>query len=454
MEEPEIKYLRPIVDRRAASRRTMWASTWEGCFTQFFIVWTSGSVLTGYFLHLGAGPLALALLASLPQLAQFFNPITALAAPHIRRRRLYLTVLAAIGRGIWLVPFFLPLLMGPGRGILLIALGVVAISSILQNSAGLVWVSLMADNVPEDIRGRYFGFRVAVVGLVGMVANFASGWFLDRVAAPVSFQMVFLAACLFALIGVWMYRWYTEIDVRPAAQPWRDTLAAPLRDANFKRFLVFSAYWQGAVMIAAPFVIPYFLQELHLTYMQVAVWTAISSTASLLTCPMWGRIADFAGHKTVLMITTILAGTLHPLCWMLARPGHLTFIWISGVIDAFAWGGINTAMFNLAIGTTPARLRVSYLAVLNLLSGFVGFVMGLVSGPLITFLARYEFYVFDFHWTGYHSLFAITGVLRSQAWRLLRHVHEPRAWSTWQLLRLMAERGFAYLVRPFGRETT
>jgi len=42
----------------------------EGSFAMFFINWTSGSVLTGYALHLGATPTALGLIASVPLLGQ------------------------------------------------------------------------------------------------------------------------------------------------------------------------------------------------------------------------------------------------------------------------------------------------------------------------------------------------------------------------------------------------
>ena len=37
-------------------RRSLWISTLEGALTTVFLVWTTGSVLTGYMLHLGAGP--------------------------------------------------------------------------------------------------------------------------------------------------------------------------------------------------------------------------------------------------------------------------------------------------------------------------------------------------------------------------------------------------------------
>ncbi len=444
----------PRLDSRSIARRTIWASSIEGAFTQCFLNWTSGSVLTGFMLYLGAGPLALGLVAGMPQLAQLFNPLTAMIAPRLRNRRKFLIFSGGLGRVIWFVPFLLPLWIGPGPLALGVTLAVVAVSNILQNSCGLVWVSLMADTIPMEIRGRYFGFRAAAMGMVGMLANLAAGWYLDRASAPGSFQMIFIVALLMAFVGIWTYAWYGDTGNKMHRQTLRESLAVPLRDPNFRRFLNFSLYWQMAVMMASPFVIPYFLQYLHLTFFQVAIWTAISSLAALITSPLWGKVGDTAGHKSVLMITTVLAGTLHPLCWMLATPGHPTFIWISSLMDALAWGGINPAMFNLTLGTAPARHRVAYIAVLNLATGLTGFIAGTLSGPLLLLFNRLEFDLFSFHWSGYHTLFLVSGILRAQAWRLLRRVDEPRAWGARRLLLALRSRSYAVLARPFARDTT
>ena len=75
----------------------------------------------------------------------------------------------------------------------------------------------------------------------------------------------------------------------------------------------------------------------------------------------------------------------------------------------------------------------------------VGCVMGTLSGPLLNLLLPYGREIFGFQWTGYHSLFAISGLLRTQAWRLLKPVHEPAAWRTRDVFRAVWERGMNWL---------
>lgn len=416
-------------------RDTLWISTAEGAFTTVFLNWTSGAVLTGYLIFLGASPRVLAAAASVPMLVQMVNPLLAWAASRRTHRLRFISATAVVGRAAWLLAALLPMLAIPAAWWPLTIVGLVVFSGLFQGAAGLTWVALMADVVPEDVRGRYFGLRNGICGVVGMSAGLAVGWYLDRTPAPAGFQMVMTVALLFAAVGIWLYLQHYEPRSAAVRLSLRDTLTVPLKDANFRRLMIFAMYWNASVMIAAPFVIPYFFAHLHMTFTQVAVWSAIASICGLFLGPMWGRVADRMGHKTVLIVTTFLAGSVHPLCWMLATPGFLWFIWLSGFMDALSWGGINTAMFNLTLASAPSRHRMAYIAVLGMVSGLAGGVAGLLSGPLLEWLFQWSWTAGPFTWTGYHSLFLLAGVLRTQAWRLLRPIHEARSRPASELLR-------------------
>jgi MFS family permease len=303
----------------------------------------------------------------------------------------------------------------------------------------------MGDVVPEASRGGYFGFRNGVINVVTMVAAISSGWYMDRAGNPQGFQVLVVIGVVCALIGIRLYLLHYEPVTPRAKMSLREIFVAPLRDGNFRRFLYFALYWNAAVMIAAPFVVPYFFKHLHLTFTQVAIWSAIASLSGLLMSPLWGRVADRVGHKTVLTITTFLAGSVHPLCWILATPGHMFFIYLSGVMDALSWGGIHGAMFNMTVATAPKKSRMAYVAVLGLWTGLAGCIMGTLSGPILNHLAPHTWDIGGFQWTGYHSLFVISGLLRMQAWHLLKGVNEPNAWRARDVIRAMWIRGVSYL---------
>jgi MFS family permease len=417
-------------------------SLFEGGFAMFFINWTSGSVLTGFALQLGATPTALGLLASVPLLGQAVSPLAAWMVGRRGRRKGVAVATAVVGRGLWVLAAALPLLPVPAavKASLLVAL--VALSSIFIAANGALWTAWMGDVVPWKERGRYFGLRTGVLGLVGTAANLIGGMWLDRMQAPLSFQVVLLTAVGSGLIAAGLLTRHDEPPLDSERLPMRQAFSVPMQSPVFRRLLVFAVYWTFAVMVSAPFVLPYFLNHLHMTFVQVAVWSAISAVSALVLAPAWGRLADRVGNRPVLAVSTFMAGTLLPLSWMLAAPDRLWPIWVSGFMDALVWSAINPGIFNLSLATTPRQNRAAFIAVFSALTGVAGFVGGLVSGPLLELyraLTPAQGVTLGGllgvgGWTAYHSLFATSSVLRMLAWTLLRRVPEEGAWRTRDVL--------------------
>lgn len=432
-------------DARQRKNRTLWVSILEGSFTAVFLTWTGGAVLTGYLLALGAGPRALAAAASMPLMVQLFSPFMTWWAARRRRRTAYLQGATSLGRGLWILAIFLPWWRHTEWPPAWLLVALVGVSGFIQSGVGPAWISLMGDVVPGEIRGRYFGLRNGLLGIVTMAASLAAGAYLDRAPTPGNFQMVLSGALVFALVGIVMYGWHEDPPHERPRLSLLDAIRVPLRDATFRRFIGFSMYWNAAVMLSSPFVIPYLLKHLDMSFTQVAIWSGIASLCTLGTAPMWGRLADRVGHKAVLTVTIVVVATALPACWMLAAPGFLLFIWISSVIDALGWGGVNTAIFNLSLFAAPARLRMTYLAVLGAAGGLTGCIAGLLSGPLLEWLARGSFAVGSYEWTGYHSLFVLSGVMRLFAYRFLRGIPEPARRSLRDVLREFTQRGASLL---------
>ncbi|CAN5656580.1 MFS transporter [soil metagenome] len=422
----------------AAVKRTMRLSLLEGSLTQSFLNWTSGSVLIGYMLHVGASTAEIALVGSVPLLAQVASPGAAWLAAVLGRRKPLIVALALVSRVTWLLAAALPALpISPDfRSTFLVAL--VLLSSVFLAGNGTLWAAWMGDVVPSKQRGRYFGLRTGLTGLVGMVASLGAGAWLDRVAAPISFQVVLLVAVATALVGIWIYTLqYDPPTVRQKVR-WRDVFVVPLRDPGFRKFLLFAMYWTFVVFLAAPFVFPYFLDQLGLTFTQVAIWTTIAATSALVTSLLWGRLADRVGNKAVLAIGTFIAGIALPGNWIMAGvTGNVAFIWASAVFDALAWGAIGPAIFNLALVAAPQANRVVFIAMYSFATGIAGFVGGVLAAPILLGFDALTSPGGAVDITAYYLLFALSGVMRASAWILLRRVPETNAWRTRELLRSM-----------------
>lgn len=423
----------------ALVRRTMRLSIVEGGLMQVFLNWTTGSVLVGYLLALGATPLHIGLVGSVPLLSQLASPLGAWAAEVLGRRRPVATLLGVVGRVSWLVAVFLPQLGLPAALQPSVMVLLVLFASAFQAATGTIWTAWMGDVVPDDRRGRYFGMRTGVLGVIGTAANLAAGAFLDRVAAPLSFQVVLGVAILCSLLAAVLYLFHHDPPTERRKVRLGQIVLTPLRHPNFRRFLTFAALWQFSVMLGATFVVPYFLEELGMSFTQVAIWSSTAAVTALVSAILWGRVADRVGNKPVLAVGTFLAGLLLPGNWILAGlTGRLEFIWLSAVFDAVAWGAIGPAVFNLALVTAPRSGRVSYIALYSVASGAAGFVGGALSGPLLQWFTSLGW---PGAWSGYHTLFALTAVGRMLGWVWLGPVREERAWRTRDVVRELASAG-------------
>ncbi len=420
--------------------RTMRLSVIEGSLTMAFINWTSGAVLTGYMLHHGARPLELALIGSLPMLAGAASPLAAWVQSRYPRPRRLTTVFAALSRVVWLLPALAPLLMARPQDILVLTLAVAAISHLSGAVCGVIWTGWMGTVVPQERRGRYFGFRNGVHAMVGLAASLLAGVFLDALPSPYNYQVMLGLAVLLAALGINMYRYHYEPPQTRPLFTLKGFLHEPFSDRKFRGFLLMNVWWQSSVFLAAPFVFPYYLDQLGLLYLHIALYQSVAAVTTLVASPFWGRLSDRVGNRGVLGITTVLAGSLLPACWILAEPGDPTLIIISGLVDGIAWGGIGPAMFNLMLASAPEEKRLSYIGGVSLLAGLGGFAAALAGAGLLNLLVVVDAGSFVGGWSEYQLLFVISGVMRCMTFLLIRQVEETHAWRTREVIRLLLTR--------------
>jgi MFS family permease len=118
----------------------------------------------------------------------------------------------------------------------------------------------------------------------------------------------------------------------------------------------------------------------------------------------WGRLADFFGQKSVMMVSGLGIITL-PLWWVFSP--NTWFPFIIHIVNGVFWGGYNLAAFNLLLEVTPDQDRSVYVGVYNtmmgvatavgpLVGGFAAEVVGLrpifVASAVVRALALYLFY--------------------------------------------------------------
>jgi MFS family permease len=339
-------------------------------YFQAFAVYLKGTVFqVGLVSTLPIAVASLLLLVSRPVAALFGS-----------RKRF--NVAAALLRTALFVPLALAPLLGPARIWLL--LGMVCLYFLLNYLPNPAWTSWMRDLLGERDRGAYFGRRNAIANLAGLAATVLAGLFLQVFAGQplYGFLLLFNLAFLGSAGSALFLSLQHDPGQRGAEQS-RLGLAAFLRElprSNYGRFVVFNFLLYFGTFLSSPFVVPYMLRELELSWLQFMVATALVSLFKFVAMPLWGRLGDRYGSKRILVLSGFLVCTT-PFTWFLAR--SFTGVCLIQAWGAFAWAGFEIAALSFAFDTMPAELVHENTSFLLLFRGGATLAGGLVGSALL-----------------------------------------------------------------------
>lgn len=380
--------------------------------------------ISPFALALKATTSQIGLLVSIPNLLM---ALSQLLAPRLTEkagsRKAVILPVVFVHAIMWLPIMLLPWII-PGQQVLWLIL-FVTISTVAGAMANPAWGSMMADLVPERIRGRYFAGRGRIASLITLVCSFLAGALLQFLRGNVflGFAILFGAAFIFRMTSLGFLAKQYEVPmvrVRGPQVRFRDLLKE-LGTSNLGRFALFVALITFATNLAGPFFSVYMLRDLHLSYLNYMIVSSTGSVTALVFLSYWGRRADRAGNIRIMQITSVLIPFI-PMLWLLSRQVYALVCF--EVFSNFAWAGFNLASVNFMYDASPPESRTQRLALFNAMNGLAVFIGSLCGGFMATRLPA----VFGFSLL---TLFAISGILRlvvvATFLRGLREVrHVPR----------------------------
>jgi MFS family permease len=354
--------------------------------------------ITPYALTMKATAQQIGLLTSVPNFtmaaAQFAAPAL---SERMGSRKGFILPMVLMHALTWLPILFIPYLFQTHQVWWLIAF--MTLSTAFDSALNPAWGSMMADLVPTQVRGRFFGLRNRITAFVSMAFSYVAGGILQLLTGNtnLAFTIIFVGAMASRLISFYFLSQMHE-PLSPATEKENHDgmlkIARGLFSTNIGMFIMLCALMNFTTTIAGPFFSPYMLIDLNLSYI---VYTTLNAAAGLATVGFmtwWGKRIDRAGSIKVLKITSLFVPFV-PLGWALA----------SGVF---------------IFDATPARNRTRYIAVYNSLI-FLGVSMGSLTGGILAPLLP------PFMGSQFLSIFIVSGVARlAVALFFLRRMKEVR----------------------------
>ncbi|MBT4823343.1 MAG: MFS transporter, partial [Lentisphaerae bacterium] len=351
---------------------------------------------------------------------------------------------------------FVGVLAAPGlfdtsRGRIGWIIGVLVVHNVLTHLADPLWFSWMSDFVPEQGFNQHWARRQRVIRLGAILAQIAVALWFGRYEASgqviKGFVLLGIFGLVLGIVDIAMFAAVPEpehdsdhdVDFRVA-------LAEPIRDASFRAFLVFRAYWMFAIMVSAPFFVVYLIREVGLSARTVQLLMVVHGLGVVLFSGIWGRICDAHGYRPVLQFVVMFKFVV-PLTYVLVPPvPHIAVPVLAGMF--FFDGLLNAAgilaLQGVTMRSTPRRNRAMYVASSNFVArGIAGGLAPLIAGALIeplTGVMSCDFGVY--HFTGFHVIFLISSVLRGSGLILVNRLKEPDSGTLADVLSQLSPIGF------------
>jgi MFS family permease len=360
-------------------------------------------------------PLALALKATTAQVGLLFSvpsltmALSQLAAPDLSERagsRKGFILPVVFMHAIMFVPVLLvPFVFHASQVWWLIVF--ITIGAVFGSIANPAWGSMMADLVPVRLRGRYFGSRGRIAGLITLVFSFAAGWVLQALTGNIfaGFAVLFGGAAVFRLLSLnFLSRMYEPEQIAGREKgPGLVQMIRQVGSSNLGRFTLYFALIDFCTCISAPFFAVFMLRDLSFNYATFVIVNSSSAVSSLLFQPFWGRRADIAGNIRVIRITSVVLPVI-PLLWLVSH--NIFYLLAANVVSGFAWSGFSLASVNFVYDASEPHNRTKQIALFNATDGVAVCLGALLGGylvPHLPFVLGYQL----------RNLFAVSGVLRA-----------------------------------------
>jgi hypothetical protein len=352
-----------------------------------------------------ASSVQLGLLSAVWQVATLAQIPAALYVERFKRRKPMWATVTILHRTLWATPAIVPWVMPHAReqwpAVLIAAL---ALSAVLANLGTASWFSWMADIVPVDRAGRFWGVRQGILSL-GLVAGTAFyGWLLDRYTlgdSVLGFQVVFALCGFFGVLDIVVHCFVHEPPPckSDAVGPVSARLAAPFETPGFLTLTVLMAMWTcSQSLVGYTMAMPGFFSMVHLreafgaSYSEAALIFISAAIGGALFSRKIGPWMDRAGALSVMTRLAVMT-PLSMLAWWLARPGTIDLgghvwpvavVWmtlVAAVQGAFCTGAL-LCQFRLAQMFTRGSGRTVAMAVHWSVAGIGGGLGGVIGGWL------------------------------------------------------------------------
>ena len=388
----------------------------EGMIYNMLFIGIQGFPLTALALYFNCTPIELSIIATLPIGAQFFQIFSGKICQISKNRKKALIISVALAR--------LPILLLP-IGILLkvtsayLLLTVVFFYSIFTALTSNIWTTAMGDLIPKSERGAFFAKRFLLISITSICSYYTYSKILNNLDRSTGVLILTSIMSLAGIITLILF-FFHEIPEREGLCV-HINLKVPLKNSNFKNFLIFIGFWNFAVEFAKPYFHYFAITNLGVEYVYLGKITMLSGFIALFAFPVCGYLSKTIGDKNLLSGGIWISTYVLIFYFTMNENNYKSLLLMDGICTGIAWSAINLSIFNLLL-EVAGEPRESFVASHAVVTGVAGLFGAILGGTIASFLKGRVVFLFGDAYFGLQVIFILAFLFRLYSILLLTRV--------------------------------
>jgi MFS family permease len=395
----------------------------DGLATEAMVNLAGGAFLIAFAMHMGASNFQIGLLAALPMIANIFQMVSIWLVQRYNNRRAIAVFTSIFARAPLFMIAFLPFLFTPATGLKVLVF-FLFIHYFVGSVSGISWNSWMKDLVPENKLGSFFSRRNRMTQILSVSLSFVAAMALDFVKKDhptqevLAYSVMFVLAGIFGFMGIWFLSRTPEPKSYMAKENIFKLIKKPLKDKNFRKFLVFNSFWAFSLNLATPFFTIYLMKTIQLPLAYIIGLGTLNQVSGIVFVKLWGKYSDQYSNKTIMRICAPIYIACIFAWTFTTMPGAHSFtmplLILIHIFMGISMSGITLAMNNIGIKLAPKDEAVVYISARTMITNIFPAFAPLLGGLMADFFGTHQL-SWNLEWKGPGGI-SMLPVFELQAW--------------------------------------